>query len=114
MVILETGLFIFRDDIASTMTYAQWGNGTTLESSTDTSLESPQSATQKTISVTVAGNSINTVHELTSTQGNENSLTEFELSQGTPTSLTRKTNVAVEKTSNKQLTTTTTIFVNVN
>jgi hypothetical protein len=85
-----------------------------LESVSDTGLLSPLAATQKTTTKLISGNSILAVHQLLSTEANGEDLVEFELSSGTTNSLTRKTTILLEKTANKEVLTTTTLYADYN
>jgi hypothetical protein len=100
-----------RDLVAADLTEGQFGTGTTSPQSTDTALETAVTGTNKTLSVTKADKQIAISHNLTNTEGNGNTLSEYVITMNTgSTLLTRDLIAGTTKNASKNFQTTVLIF----
>ena len=111
MVILNQGLDTLTEQIAPLFSKGQWGTGTTIPDVTDTDLETAVAATLLATTSTTSGTSVQLTHELSSTLGNGSALTEFSIKFSDDESFDRTVGGAVNKTSEIQLTTITTVNI---
>ena len=111
MVLLDVGLNEVADRLAPLVTEGIWGSGTTDPSPSDTGLETPIGSSNKTVTGTTSSNSMKFTHELTSTDSNGETLTEYGLKFDDATFLNRNLSGAISKTASFEVTTISTINI---
>ena len=109
MVILNEGTDKTALEFKSLITKGQMGTGTTDPTPSDTGLETPIAATLLDVVATSSGNSSQFTHTITSTLGNGNTLTEFEVRFADGTSLLRTVGADIIKDSGFEIQTIQTI-----
>lgn len=113
MVIVTTAGEDVCDYIAGSWNQGEFGSGTTLESESDSGLQSAIVTTLGTLANTRTGLSLAMVHEVVSTTANSTTFAEYAV-LSTGTLRTRVTTSAVTKDSSKELQTTTVLFLDIN
>lgn len=108
-MITDEGLKRLAELNASDITQGQWGTGTAIPTTSDTSLGSAIPDTLLSLSATSSGNSAQFTHDVTSTQGNGYDLVEFELQFGNGDSLNRTLGGAISKTNSFEISTIVTV-----
>ena len=108
-MLLDEGMEELATQFVSLIDKGQWGTGTTTPTITDTGLETAVAATLLDVTSSVSGASVQFTHEVPSTAGNSNNLTEFELRFTNGDSLNRSVGGAIAKTSSFKVITLSTI-----
>ena len=112
MVLLNDGKNRIRDLIDSDLNNGQWGTGTTAATPDDTGLETPVAATAKAVTTTLTDKQITIDHNLPSTDGNGNTLSEFIIDQNSGTdTLLRNVVTGLSKESTEQWQTSIILFI---
>lgn len=110
-MITDAGKNRVRDLINTDLDTGEFGTGTTAPTSADTTLESAEAATSKTINTTTANKKINITHVLLSTEGNGVDYTEYGNFVNTSTLFNRVTFPELEKTASEEFQTNTIIVI---
>ena len=105
MVIYNSGLNRFAEEINLALVQAQWGDGTATPSVTDTALESPIIATQLPTSNVRINNSVQIKHEVDTVTANGEEFTEFEIQFVDDTGFGRTLKGPITKTEDIKVTT---------
>lgn len=114
MVIVTAAGQAILDNIRTSWTTGEYGSGTITETESDSSLNSPITASIGTLTNTRTGLSLAMVHEIVSTTVNSTTLSEFATFQSSTLLRTRVTTTPFTKTSSEEVQTTTILYLDLN
>jgi len=102
-MIIKEGINKIRDLLNTNLTKGQNGTGTTTVSEEDSGLDVAIGSTLKTLTTNLGDKVITTTHQLTTTDANDLSLTEFENQFSTGETLIRIRHTPITKDNTKEL-----------
>lgn len=111
MVLTTTGKNGIRDLISTAKDFGEMGTGTNAPQPSDTTLQTPVTATQTALTSSTADKTLILDYTLNSVTGNGNTLTEFRNTISSGTTLSRVTFAGIQKTSSIEVEISTTLFI---